>query len=150
MALVPYQPEDPSAYLMSAEPGIIRRLYRSAITAEVTVTIPEFRFDDQIYAKDILEDYGVRNIFIPGQADISNLLTAEYACFSDMLHKTHIELNRNGTRAAAVTALYAAAGSTPELEHFEVRLDRPFWFAIIHSISGIPLFEGLIYHVKKG
>ena len=149
MAIVPYKPGDPSALLMSDKPGIIRRLYRSAITAEVAVTIPEFRFDDQISAKSILEDYGVKDVFIPGEADVSKLLAAENACFSDIIHKTHIELNRSGTKAAAVTALAAAAGSTPELDHFEVKLDRPFWFAIIHSTSGISLFEGIVYYIKK-
>ena len=63
-----------------------------------------------------------------------------------MIHKTHIELDRCGTKAAAVTAVIVdKASSMPvEKEKKNVDLDHPFVYAIIDTESGIPLFIGTV------
>ena len=71
---------------------------------------------------------------------------AEDLKIGDVLHKTHIELDRMGTKAAAATAVFAErAGATPdEREKREVILDRPFLYALVDTSTGTPLFFGMV------
>jgi serpin B len=67
------------------------------------------------------------------------------AYISQVLHKTHIELDAKGTKAAAATAVEAGAKADfSEPEHKEVILDRPFVFAIMDSYSTLPVFIGTV------
>lgn len=117
--------------------------------AIVDVTMPEFTFDYASSIRETLKSNGIQSVFSPEKADISNLLTMPNSHFTDVLHKTHISVDRAGTRAAAVTAAFAVAGCAPMmLERFEVILDRPFAFAILHTASGLPLFQGIVNSVS--
>ncbi len=63
-----------------------------------------------------------------------------------VLHKTHIEVDRAGTKAAAVTAVEMtneAAMLEPE-ETPTVYLNRPFVYAIIDTETGLPIFLGSV------
>jgi serpin B len=67
---------------------------------------------------------------------------------SQIIHKTHIELDEKGTKAAAATVLVVTAAcdsvdSAPP-EPKEVILDRPFAFAIVDNNTGLPVFMGII------
>ena len=60
------------------------------------------------------------------------------------MNKAYIDVNQEGTRAAAVTLACAMAGCCPPREFKEVRLDRPFVFAIVDHNAGIPIFAGIV------
>ena len=69
----------------------------------------------------------------------------DYLCISEVFHKTWLSLDENGTEAAAATAvvMFGATAIPPEpLPPIEVRVDRPFLFAIQHVPSGACLFLG--------
>jgi len=68
---------------------------------------------------------------------------------ANIKHKAHIEVDKNGTKAAAVTLMACSGGAAPSVPRFEVRFDRPFVFAIVHEESGLPLFLGVINTVNK-
>ncbi|MCR5692339.1 MAG: proteinase inhibitor I4 serpin, partial [Eubacterium sp.] len=82
----------------------------------------------------------------PTAADFSNLSDRVGIYLDSVLHKTHIELDRNGTKAAAVTVVVAEVAETSGLpqDPKEVYLDRPFVYAIVEAESGIPLFIGCV------
>ena len=69
---------------------------------------------------------------------------------SDVLHKTHIEVDRNGTKAAAATAVVMAKLTSirEEPEPVYVTLDRPFVYGILDTVSGMPLFIGTLDSVE--
>ena len=54
------------------------------------------------------------------------------------------EVNERGTRTAAVTVVTVRAVSMPVDEPFDLRLDRPFLWAIEHRESGTLLFLGRV------
>ena len=56
--------------------------------------------------------------------------------------KTFVEVNEEGTEAAAATAVGVGVTSAPEV--VEMRVDRPFMFAIRERLSGAVLFLGLM------
>jgi serpin B len=69
----------------------------------------------------------------------------DYLCISEVIHKTWLSLDENGTEAAAATAVIMMVGSamTPDPPPpIEVRVDHPFLFAIQHVPSGTCLFLG--------
>ncbi len=66
-----------------------------------------------------------------------------------MLHKTFIQNDRNGTKAAAVTAVEVLTESCAEPCRVEyVILDRPFYYAIIDCKTGLPVFMGVVNYVN--
>ncbi|MBR2548217.1 MAG: serpin family protein [Eubacterium sp.] len=114
---------------------------------DVITSMPEFKYDYDVSLIDALNDLGINDAFNDFSADFTGITPPEQPLvISDVLHKTHIELDRNGTKAAAVTAVImdkasAAPGKKPEKS---VILDHPFVYAIIDMESGIPLFIGIM------
>lgn len=62
-----------------------------------------------------------------------------------IIHKAHFEVDRKGTKAAAVTMGVVCAGCAPMMEDFKtICLDRPFVYAIVHNEMGLPVFAGIM------
>jgi serpin B len=77
--------------------------------------------------------------FSEADADFSNLYAGpERAFISRVKHKTFVEVNEEGTEAAAVTSVEVGVTSAPQ----RLVVDRPFLFAIRENLSGTILFMG--------
>ena len=62
-----------------------------------------------------------------------------------IIHKAHFEVDRKGTKAAAVIMGVVCAGCAPMMEDFKtICLDRPFVYAIVHNETGLPVFAGIM------
>ena len=62
-----------------------------------------------------------------------------------VLHKTYLELDENGTKAAAATVVEPGAGDAPPSEDVKtVTLDRPFLYMIVDTHANLPLFLGTV------
>lgn len=69
----------------------------------------------------------------------------------DVVQKAYIKLDKSGTEAAAATAVVMKTSSfRPQTEPkvYKVYLNRPFVYAIIDTVSGVPLFMGVVNHVE--
>ena len=113
----------------------------------VISAIPEFESDYEIYLNDVLMNMGIVDAFMDdGTADFSNMCDrAVY--ISTVLQKTHIEVDREGTSAAAATAVMVseATAIAPDYDNTRyVILDRPFAYAIVEASTGLPLFIGTV------
>ena len=137
-----------------------RGLIENGRYEKVKTALPEFTSE---YTVDNLintfEKMGIKDIFSPDMADLSDMATAgapggdaAYNLYiSKILHKTFIEVNRKGTRAAAVTEMVAGCTSMPRPEEMHtVRLDRPFIYAIIDDMTATPIFIGTVMSVADG
>ncbi|MBQ6360463.1 MAG: serpin family protein [Lachnospiraceae bacterium] len=124
--------------------------YRNRTSEGVTVEtrMPEFSYEYKTSLKKPLRKAGVKTAFTK-KADFRNM-TAQSVSVDDILHKTYIKLDKDGTEAAAVTAVVMKANSVfrPDAKIKKVYLNRPFVYAIIDSESGIPLFLGIVNEVK--
>ena len=119
---------------------------------EVRTIIPEFSYDYEYLMNETLKEMEVNAALSPDDADFSNLaeLKDENLYISKVIHKTHIELDQYGTKAAAATVVEmdrAMAVAEPE-EYKEVYLDRPFAYAIIDMETGVPVFIGTVNSVE--
>jgi serpin B len=83
-----------------------------------------------------------------GSADFDRMAprkTDDYLFISEVIHKTWLSLDENGTEAAAATAVMMRVGAMLRANPpppVEVRVDHPFLFAIQHVPSGTCLFLG--------
>ncbi len=127
------------------------RLYQTRAHHDVMTKIPEFSYDYKTSLVSSMKAMGILDVFDGEKADLSSLAQWKDGNLyvGDVLHKTHIELDRNGTKAAAVTAVIMdAASAMPEDKPKQVYLDRPFLYVIIDTESGLPLFIGAVNSVN--
>lgn len=105
-----------------------------------TAGIPEFTSEWQMKLNDVLIGMGISDMF-DGKADFSRMSDAPLYC-SSFSQKTYVKVDRNGTKAAAITwGDMKATGVEPI--SVDVILDRPFVYAIVDNTTGIPLFIGV-------
>ena len=115
---------------------------------EVEAYIPEFTVE---YSNDnvsaILEDMGITDAFDPGKADFSNM-TGKDLYLGNIIHKTTITVDREGTEATSVTMIPGSTMGGDFHPRVEVRLDRPFAYMIIDTETDIPVFIGTVNNVE--
>jgi serpin B len=107
---------------------------------EFTVTMPKFKFEFERSLADDLKGMGLEIAFTD-QADFSGISPIDLL-ISEVIHKTYIDVNEEGTEAAAVTAIVFDLTSVGPLSF--IRLDRPFLFAITENSSESILFMGKV------
>lgn len=111
------------------------------------LVIPKFTMEQEIKGlKEILQDMGMQEAFAE-TADFDKI--AEELYVSQVLHKAKIEVDEQGTKAAAVTAV-AAAGCAMVEEKIPVifEADRPFIYVIQDTRTGVILFMGRVSHLE--
>ena len=101
---------------------------------------------------------GIKKAFDEEEADFSKIITKENLnklgkeniYVSDAIHKTYIDLNEKGTKAAAVTYFGIRATSGVEsYETVEIKFDRPFIYMIRDTETKEILFLGSVYEPNK-
>jgi serpin B len=108
---------------------------------DFTVEIPRFEFDYERSLSEDLKSMGLDVAFSDTDADFSGI-SPEYLYIADVIHKTYIKVNEEGTEAAAVTAIIFETTSAGPRNY--LRLDRPFLFAITENSSKSILFMGKV------
>ncbi|PSB14340.1 proteinase inhibitor I4 serpin [filamentous cyanobacterium CCP1] len=107
-----------------------------------TLQLPRFTFEYSTSLNDALSALGM-SIAFSDQADFSNL-SNEPTAISEVLHKTFIEVNEEGTEAAAATSVEIITLSAPVDPPFQMTVDRPFFFAIRDNQTQTVLFLGSV------
>jgi serpin B len=122
-------------------------------TQDVDLHLPKFKLEPPTIAlAENLQALGMKSAFdIPqGSANFDKMAPRkpnDYLYISNVFHKTFIAVDEKGTEAAAATAVVmmrATAIARPKPPPIEVRIDRPFVYAIQHVPSGVCLFLGRV------
>ena len=122
-------------------------------THDVDLSLPKFKFEPPSVAlAEKLEALGMKTAFDrpPRSANFDRMAPRrpnDYLYISQVFHKTFIAVDEKGTEAAAATAVAAAVGAAPHAPPpppIDVKIDRPFVYAIQHVPSGVCLFLGRV------
>ncbi|XP_014796491.1 PREDICTED: serpin B12-like [Calidris pugnax] len=106
----------------------------------VEVYLPRFKLESTFNLNEVLQEMGMTDIFNESKADLSAMSFAKSLVLSDVVHKTYVEVNEEGTIAAAATGAVIVNRSLPLTEVFMA--DHPFLFFIRHNPTNTILFFG--------
>ena len=148
VALLPDEGVTLTDYLENLTGEHLYKLITDHRSADVQVSIPKFSAQSELELEEPLKDMGITDLFNVSTADLRSIGSAPSGnnlyVFS-VLHKTYLELDENGTKAAAATSLEVGAGAAPPSEDVKtVTLDRPFLYMIVDTHACVPLFMGTV------
>jgi serpin B len=108
------------------------------------VFLPKFKITNDLALIPSLATLGMGIAFgcEPLTADFTRIHTPSELCITEVKHKTYVDVNEEGTEAAAVTSVGVGVTSAP----LTIQVDRPFLFALRENLSGTILFMGVIRH----
>jgi serpin B len=114
-------------------------------STEVEVFLPKFKTTSQFQLADTLKSLGMTRAFEPS-ADFSRMSIEKDLFLSAVIHKAFVDVNEEGTEAAAATAMMATVGAAPgpRPEPPVFRADHPFVFLIRDERTEAVLFLGRI------
>ncbi len=146
VGLLPNEGEDIYELVNALDGDKWLNIMESKTNEEVQAGIPEFTYDTEMDLTDSLKALGVTDLFSVGLADLSGVgeCTDGNLYCSYIKQKAFIEVDRNGTKAAAITWGDLKCGSAAPSEPKIVILDRPFVYAIVDNATSIPLFIGVV------
>lgn len=109
--------------------------------------MPKFKLSyksasEALILNSILSDLGMGIAFSPSSADFSRINPLIQIFISLVLHKTFIQVDEEGTEAAAATVILFERTTAGENTKFFMRLDRPFVFVIRETNTKAILFTG--------
>lgn len=107
--------------------------------AEVDLYLPKLKLEENYDLKSPLSSMGIRNAFDPGQADFTGMSVKKDLFISEVIHKAFVEVNEEGTEAAAATGVLMMRSRVPTMTF---KADHPFIFFIRHNKSQTILFFG--------
>lgn len=107
---------------------------------EVEVRLPRFKMEETYDLNDVLTHMGMVDAFDGSKSDFSGMSSGNDLVLSKVVHKAFVEVNEEGTEAAAATAAVVSERSLMIPETFIA--DHPFLFFIRHNASKSVLFAG--------
>jgi len=113
---------------------------------ELDIYLPKFKIETSYNLNDYLTNLGMTSAFNE-MADFSGIFGDVDIFISDVIHKAFVEVNEEGTEAAAATAIIMAATAYPGIEEparIVFDCDHPFLFTIHHKETNTILFMGTV------
>lgn len=109
---------------------------------EVDVYLPKFKFETAYGLNDVLANMGMKDAFSPNFANFAGMTGKPDLYITSVIHKAVIDVNEEGSEAAAATAVVMGLKSVMYKPEFKA--DRPFVFMIRHNATGSILFLGRV------
>ena len=108
---------------------------------KVVLSMPKIKLDFSLDLIPILQSLGIRDVFDVDKADLSGISGNRDLFVSGVYHKAFLEVNEEGSEAAAATAAVVIRSSLPAWS-FRITCDHPFLFLIKHNPTRSVLFMG--------
>ncbi|XP_039554412.1 serpin B6-like [Passer montanus] len=110
-------------------------------STKLRVSLPRFKLEENYDLKPLLSSMGMPDAFEMGKADFSGISPGNDLVLSEVVHKSFVEVNEEGTEAAAATAVLMFTISEVMFTE-EFKADHPFLFFIRHNKTSSILFCG--------
>ena len=125
----------------------LKSLLSSGLNDQLDLRLPKFTLDFSANLNQQLKAMGMGIAFDPNNGGFTPMGSPDFY-ISDVLHKTHVEVDEEGTVAAASTAIVMKALAMPPGEKKTLVFDRPFAVVLCDSQTGAVLFSGVVYDPK--
>ncbi|KUG20451.1 MAG: serpin family protein [Methanomicrobiaceae archaeon] len=136
--------ENLTAAEAALDPEQIGELRQSLVSQRVDVFFPKFTLETEYSLPETLAAMGMPTAF-SGAADLSGMDGTRDLFISDVIHKAFVDVDEEGTEAAAATAVVVRLVSAPQNNDIPVfRADHPFVFLILDDDTGNILFIGRV------
>ena len=123
----------------------LKKLSDSLCSEEVELSLPKFTMTWQGGLGQTLVQMGMKDAFDPAKADFTGMTTSRELFISAVIHKAFVDVNEEGTEAAAATAVIMTTLSVAmPKEPVKFVADHPFVFIIRDDASGAILFMGRV------
>jgi serpin B len=127
--------------LLSAE--TLAKIRNGLKNEQVNTYFPKFQFETKYYMEKDLQEMGMKDAF-SGNADFSGMTGVKDLFISHVIHQAYVEVNEEGTQAAAATAVIMDKLAAPQEQIHTFKADHPFVFIIQQKSSGNILFMGRV------
>jgi serpin B len=125
----------------------VSRRQSSLREQEVRVFLPRFKMDSEFQLAEVLKAMGMSRVFTPGEADLTGMSSEEELFVSAVIHKAFVDVNEEGTEAAAATGVEVK--SVRSIEGPAVfRADHSFVFLIRDNRTNSILFLGRLVNPR--
>ena len=147
-------PDEISDLARELSPANFNRWREALSPREVKIYIPKFKFDLTLEGlAGMLQKLGMTDAFNPNLANFSGIIpddTGRGLFIQDVIHKAFVEVNEEGTEAAAATGVVMATKAAPGPDETPVfRADKPFLYFLLHKPSNTVLFMGKLNEPPK-
>ena len=121
---------------------------------EIELSLPRFKYDYEVNnLKQVLMELGIKDAFSEESADFTGIMPNDNGnnlYIGTAIHKTHIDLNEKGTKAAAVTffGLYTSGLHMPK-DNVKIAFNKPFVYMIRDQKTKEILFFGTVYEPNE-
>ena len=121
---------------------LMKLKWNSSDRMYVEVALPRFMMEESASLGCVLEHMGMSKLFTEGRADLSKMDGSRELFVSGVMHKAFIEVNEEGSEAAAATAVVMLGCGMLSRHVLEFRADHPFLFIIRCNRTNSLLFMG--------
>lgn len=133
--------------LATLEPLVKAQLIEEWATSvkkqKVEVYLPRFTIEQEIDLKDTLKGVGITEVFSQS-ADLTAMSDNKELYLSKAVHKSVLEVNEEGSEAAAASGMIAI--SRMAVLYPQIIVDHPFFFMVRNRITGTIIFMGRVMH----
>jgi serine protease inhibitor len=149
IAFLPRQKDGLKALEGMLNAGVVNEAVGKLGNSKVAVSFPKFKMTSSFDLKDVLAKMGMPTAFEDGKANFSGIVETNDLYLSKVVHKAYVDVNEEGTEAAAATGAVGARTPSPVERTPDFRADHPFVFAIRDNKSGGILFMGRVANPKE-
>ncbi|CAN7937668.1 unnamed protein product [Ixodes hexagonus] len=145
--LLPKKIDGLSALEKMLTPSALKEILNGLVhKTTVVLSLPSFKLEQTTNLKKTLQAMGIHDLFLK-QSDLSGISDRKNLRVSTAVHKAFVEVNEEGTEAAAASDFIVEQLSAAILPSFTV--DHPFLFVIRSRDPDIILFMGSVRHVDS-
>uniref|UniRef100_A0A670ZV43 Serpin domain-containing protein n=1 Tax=Pseudonaja textilis TaxID=8673 RepID=A0A670ZV43_PSETE len=105
----------------------------------IKLSMPKFSVQNQYPLKGLFSEMGVKNLFIPGKADLSGMTGNNQLVVSQIFQAFAFTVSEEGSEVSGASRTEVVSGS-----HSDVKINKPFWFALKHKRTNVTLCLGRI------
>jgi serpin B len=144
LAMTMIVPDNLAAFEATIDQAAFAEIVATLEGQRVELSLPKFGIESKPPMTEVLLEMGMERAFDPNRADFSGMTTVADLFISDVIHQANIDVDEEGTEAAAATAVNMSLSSGSRIPPVQFKVDRPFLFAVRDVPTGAILFLGRV------